>query len=108
MVIGELLLNVGDTRPQLVATLTDGIAGTPVNLTAAAAITVTVVAANGSTRYTRTCTGTSAGVVTVPWQAGDTASSGELWVQFKVTWPDGTVQSFPAGGQLVVQIVPNI
>lgn len=102
----ELILNVGDTAPAITATLTD--AGTPINLTSATTITATLVAANGGSRWTRTCTGSSVGVVTVPWQSGDTAVAGDYWLQFKVTRPDSTVQSFPPGGVLVVHVVSNI
>ena len=97
----------GDTAPDLSITVTDN--GTPVDLTTAVIVEV-IAAMNGARRFTRTVTGTSAGVVIMPWQTTDTAIPGLLEVEIQVTWPGVTapVQTFPADGVLRVNIEPDL
>lgn len=91
-----------DTAPPLVATLTD--AGTPIDLTAATGIKV-IGSQAGAVKFSRTVTGSNAGVVQMPWQAADTATPGVINIEVEVTWPgNGGVQSFPASGYLTVII----
>ena len=97
----------GDTAPPLSVTLTDN--GTPVDLTTATTIRVRA-AMNGTPVFTHTVTGTNQGVITMPWQATDTAIPGMLEIECEVTWPGTTapVQTFPADGRLRVNIEPDI
>lgn len=101
-----LKLKRGDTLPPLVATLTDG--GTIVDLTTATA--VRVLLRRGSTVViNRNITGAGPdGVVTMPWQAGDTATAGVLTGEIEVTWPSSRVQTFPAEHTFRVEIEPDI
>ena len=99
-----LVVNVGDTRPAITATLSDSVLGV-VDLTVATSMTATLFNATGATMWTRGCSGNNLGVVTVPWTVGDTDIPGQFYCQFKVTWPDGTVQRFPVGRPLPVQVV---
>ncbi len=98
----------GDLLPVLTATLTDTPAGgvaAPINLTTATGIRVIGRRAGVATNlFDRTVTGTAAGVVTMPWQAADTAIAGRLWVEIEVTWPGSKPQTFPARGQLAVDV----
>jgi hypothetical protein len=80
-----LTVKRGDTAPPLTLTLTDN--DVPVDLTGA---TVRVI-----------------GVVR-PWAAVDTATVRDLTVEAEVTWPDLSVQTFPAEGSLTVRIVPDL
>lgn len=97
----------GDTAPDLSITVTDN--GTPVDLTTATTIRV-LAAMNGTRVFTRAVTGSSTGVVTMPWQATDTAIPGMLELECEVTWPGITapIQTFPADGRLRVNIEPDI
>ena len=97
----------GDTAPDLSVTLTDN--GTPVDLSTAVVVEV-IAAMNGTRRFTRTVTGSSLGVVVMPWQATDTAIPGMLEIECEVTWPGSTapIQTFPADGVLRVNIEPDL
>ncbi len=98
----------GDLLPALTATLTDTPAGgvtAPVNLTTATGIRVIGRRAGATVNlFDRAATGSAAGVVTMPWQAADTAIVGRIWVEYEVTWPGAKPQSFPARGQLAVDV----
>jgi hypothetical protein len=95
----------GDTAPPLHATITDN--GTPVDLSTA---TVKVIGTqNGAALFPRAATTkTSGGLITMNWQATDTALPGLISVEFELTWPDSTVQSIPPGGYLSVLIDPDL
>ncbi len=98
----------GDLLPALTATLTDTPTGgvtTPVNLTTATSIRVIGRRAGAVTNlFDRAATGTSGGVVTMQWQAADTAVAGRIWVELEVTWPGAKPQTFPVRGQLPVDV----
>jgi hypothetical protein len=92
-----------DTAPALRATITD--AGTPVDLTPATGIKV-IGSQNGTLLFSRSVTGTSQGVVTMPWSVGDTSVPGLISIELEVSWPGSppTVQTFPASGTLTVLV----
>lgn len=96
-----------DTAPDLKATLTDN--GVPVDLT-----TATLIRMLGqhdtdlNVNFARTVTGNAQGVVTMPWQASDTAVPGLLNVEVECTFPDGKVQTFPGKTYLQVLIVEDL
>lgn len=98
-------LKRGDTAPPLRANLTDG--GTPIDLTAASGIRV-IGKRRGMTLFARTVTGTDQGVIQMPWGDSDTQLAGVLQVEIEVTWPGGTIQSFPAIGYLTIMIDPDL
>lgn len=104
MTIG-MRIKRGDTAPALRATLTDN--GTPIDLTAAA---VKVIGKrNDVAVFNRAATTkTSQGIVTMNWQAGDTALPGLLSIEIELTWPDATVQTLPGSGYLGVLIDPDL
>ena len=96
-------INRGDLLPDLVADLS-GTNG-PVDLTTAA---IEIVGYRGGVEVIRrTVTGTSQGVVTMQWQAGDTGVPGMLGVKWEVTWPGGKTQTFPVRGLEWVEITPD-
>ena len=96
-------INRGDLLPDLVADLS-GTNG-PVDLTTAA---IEIVGYRGGVEVIRrTVTGTSQGVVTMQWQAGDTGVQGMLGVKWEVTWPGGKMQTFPVRGLEWVEITPD-
>lgn len=51
---------------------------------------------------------TSPPVVEYQWQPGDTDITGLHRAEFEVTWPDETVETFPNGGYLLINIVQDL
>jgi hypothetical protein len=92
-----------DLAPPLRATITN--AGAPVDLTPATGIKV-IGSQNGALLFSRSVTGTNQGVVTMPWQSGDTATPGLISVEIEVTWPGSppTPQTYPPSGTLTVLV----
>jgi len=48
------------------------------------------------------------GTVQYDWVAGDTADVGSYQVEFEVTYPTGTVETFPNNGYIRVEIISDI
>lgn len=91
-----------DTLPDLSITCTDN--GAVVDLSTATGIKV-IGTINAIPLFSRTATGNTQGVVTMGWQAADTANVGILDIEVEVTWPaGGGVQTFPGGGYLRVNV----
>lgn len=101
-----LMIKRGDTAPPLTLTLTDG--GTPVDLTGATVRVIALDRVGATVIDDDTLSGSDVGVVVRPWQSADTATARQLTVEVEVTWPDTTVQTFPAAGTLTVRIVPDL
>lgn len=81
----------GDLKPDLTITCSDD--GQPVDLTTA--VGVRVIGVRGSiVAFDRTVTGGADGVVTMEWQAEDTATPGRLLVEVEVMWPGSKPQTF--------------
>lgn len=106
-----LTVKRGDTAPPYVATLTyvdkDGVV-TPVDLTGAAVKVLGEGDTVGMPPINRVATGTDQGEVRMNWAAGDTAVAGRYRTEIQVTYPDGSVLTFPAGGYLDVVVVPDL
>lgn len=102
------IMKQGDTAPALEVVLMEN--DDPVDLTAAGAVEVVARrAGNPVPVFVRTMqVEDQPGHATYQWQAGDTDQVGDLQVEFKVTWPGGAVQTFPAQGYLVVEVVDSI
>jgi hypothetical protein len=85
-----------DTRPTLVAILSDS-AGV-LDLTDATAVALHVEhVATGTQLVDAACTvsGASAGEVTYEWQAGDLDAAGMCYFEFQITYSDGTILTVP-------------
>ena len=92
-----------DLMPNVVLDLTDG--GEPIDLTVATAIRV--IGVRGTTTvFNRTVAGTAEGVVTMPLQAGDTATIGRIQVEVEVMWPGNKPQTFRPASTL--DVVPDL
>jgi hypothetical protein len=98
-------IKAGDLLPPLVIDLTDNDA--PIDITTATAVhvigtqgTATVFDDAAPTRNN------TAGIVTHTWVAPQTATPGRMWIEVIVTWPTAKPQTFPALGQLAVDIEP--
>lgn len=48
------------------------------------------------------------GVVQYNWQAGDTDTIGSYQAEFEVTYPDGTIETFPNNGYIRIEIIDDI
>lgn len=53
-------------------------------------------------------TDAAAGKVSYTWKAADTEAPGTFFAQWKVTFADESVQSFPNDGFMAVRITPDI
>lgn len=96
----------GDLLPAWKATLFDG--ATAVDLTAASSIRVLFIRPGGSPRTITGVTGTALGVVTVPWDPTDTATTGDLLAEVEVTWPGSKPQTFPPDDYIVTRIYQDL
>jgi len=101
----------GDTRPVLRSLLLDG-DGNVVSLVNA---TSARLIARGENGQLKTLTGTttieppaSGGHVVYTWGAGDTATPGEFFAEFEVTWSDAGVQTFPTAGYIELTIAGDL
>lgn len=103
------VIKQNDTSPAILATLKEG-DGTLIELSGATvrfhmrklgSSTVTVDAA--ATIYD-----VDLGQVSYAWQAGDTASVGLYEAEFEVTNTDGTVETFPNGSYISVNVIDDI
>lgn len=48
------------------------------------------------------------GIVQYNWDAADTAEVGSFQAEFEVTYPDGTIETFPSSGYIRVEITDDI
>lgn len=94
----------GDTAPSLLITCYDGDA--PVDLSAATVRLI--IRLDDGTVSTVNTTGTAGGVVDETLPGTVTATTGVVHVEVEVTWPDATVQTFPATGYLTVNVVADL
>jgi hypothetical protein len=52
--------------------------------------------------------GASTGIVQYDWLAEDTVTIGSYQAEFEVTYPDGTIETFPNDGYIRVKIIDDI
>lgn len=111
----DFTIRQGDTKPIFTYTLTAA-DGTAVDLTGATVlfsmrkqpnysyVTVPLAFVSGA------CTLVSAalGQIAYHWQPGDTATVGWYNAVFAVTFQDGTVETFPTGSFLTVEVTPAL
>lgn len=95
----------GDLEPPLAVVLRDG-EGNPVDLSLALAVRVIIERRNETLvdgpAVIADQTG-NPGLVSRPWQTGETNTSGTYQAEFEVMWPGNRPQTFPTKGY--VQIV---
>ena len=97
-----------DTSPSVQAALTDA-NNTAINLTAAT-VQFHMEAVDGTLKVDAAMTVTDAegGVVQYDWVTGDTDTAGTYYVEFEVTYTDGTIETFPNNNKEVIIIRPEL
>lgn len=97
-----------DTSPSLEAKLSDNNL-VSVDLTAAT-VMLHMKAVGGGVVLDQqmTITDDEGGVVQYDWQTGDTATVGTYYVEFEVTYADGSVETFPNTGSLPLIITREL
>jgi hypothetical protein len=98
MITPNLEMRRGDLKPDLVLDVVDK--GVLVDFTLATSVKVIGVK-NGAVLFSRTATG-DVGVVTMEWQAGDTATPGTITCEVEAMWPGAKPQTFRARNKVVV------
>lgn len=97
----------GDTHTALQATLKDA-SGNPVDLTGASVRFLMGRSGQVTVDAGALIKDATGGVVWYVWQAGDTSTPGAYTGEFKVTFPDGSVETYPNSGELLIIINPDI
>lgn len=98
-----------DTVPSLRAALENG-SGTAVDLTNATCnfhmrpLGSTTITVDASAQIVTEATG----IVQYNWIAADTDTVGSYQAEFEVTYPDGTIETFPNNGYIRVEITDDI
>ena len=97
-----------DTSPSIQANLTDYQLN-PIDLTNSS-VKFHMKSVDGTLKVSATTAITDAegGVVQYNWQNGTTDTVGTYYVEFQVTYPDGTVETFPNTGSLTVVVIPEL
>lgn len=98
-----------DTSPSLGAQLLDG-SKQIINLTGAS-VRFHMKIAGGSTVAVdgaATISNATEGRVQYEWASGDTTTAANYQGEFEVTYPNGTVETFPNSGYIVVRVIPEI
>jgi uncharacterized protein YfaS (alpha-2-macroglobulin family) len=104
----SFFIKQNDTSPALLATLKD-FSGVAINVTGAA-IRLHMKDLSGTIKIDQAMTITNAtlGLVRYDWQVGDTDTVGTYYVEFQVTYSDGSVETFPNNGNKVVSVVKEL
>jgi Rib/alpha/Esp surface antigen-like repeat protein len=98
-----------DTVPSLRAALENG-SGTAVDLTGATCqfhmrpLGSTTITVDAVAQIVNEATG----IVQYNWIAADTDTIGSYQAEFEVTYPDGTIETFPNNGYIRVEITDDI
>ncbi len=102
------IIKQNDTSPSLEATLSDANL-VPVDITAAT-VMLHMKAVGGDVVLDEQMTITDAdgGVVQYDWQTGDTDTVGTYYVEFEVTYADGSIETFPNNSSLPLVITREL
>lgn len=105
--MADFTIKQNDTRPVLVATLTNG-DGAAINLTGATCRFHLRVGSIVLVDAAAEVIDAAAGQVRYVWQEGDTGTVGFCDAEIEVTYADGGVETFPNGSQWSVAITGEI
>lgn len=97
-----------DTSPSLQASLKDA-ASLPINLIGASvALHMKSVDSTLKVNSSMTVTDAENGIIRYDWQTGDTDTVGTYFVEFQVTYSDGSIETFPNNGNKIVSVVREL
>lgn len=96
----------GDTAPDLEVTVVGTVNGArgPVPFHQAQSIRA-IGRKDGLPLFDRQVTGNSSGVIVMPWEAGDTATTGLIEGELEVTWSPGRIQTFRLP---LIEVLPDL
>ena len=102
-------LKRGDTRTAIRATLI-GPDGVPVDLSSATRVRWLMADGRRETVMDREAevTDAAAGRVLVTFEPGDTDRAGLFVAEIEVQWSDGRRETYPTGGYLQIEIIPDL
>lgn len=104
--MADFSLKVGDRRPSITATLTQG--GVALNLTTASSVAFVMTPIYGpqtaKVNAAATIVDAATGAVRYDWLAADVDTVGSYLAKWVVTWNDGRVSSYPDVGALTIVI----
>lgn len=97
-----------DTSPSLQATLKDS-ALNPVNLLGAS-VQFHMKSLDGTLKVDASMdvVDVDSGIIRYDWQSGDTDTVGAYYIEFEVTYADGSVETFPNNGNKVISVVKKL
>jgi len=102
-------MSVGDTSPKLEVTCKTK-AGVVIPVTGASEIRFIMLSQDKVTEKVNNIANTSIidganGIIDYTWQTGDTDTAGVYLSRFKVTFSDGSVETFPNAGRYIKTII---
>ena len=103
------VLKQNDTSPAISAVLRDS-SGAAIDLSSASAVfhMKAVGASTLKVDASASVTDPENGAIQYDWASGDTDTPGTYYAEFKVTYTDGSVESFPNTENLLVTIIPGL
>ena len=103
------VLKQNDTSPAISAILKDS-AGAVIDLSSASVVfhMKAIGASTLKIDTSATITDPENGAIQYDWVSGDTDTPGTYYAEFKVTYTDGSVESFPNTENLLVTIIPGL
>lgn len=107
--MSDFVIKQNDTRPNLDAQLLNA-NGAPIDLTGCTVRFLMVSTSGGQVKIDALCAVTDAvnGKVRYYWQAGDTSNFGGYKAEFEITFPDGSKQTVPNDGYLIISVIREI
>jgi len=108
----QITIKRNDRRPYIEASFTNP-DGQPLNLTTATSITFTMSPQGTDTTplinaQPAIITNATQGLAEYRWAAGNTATAGKFYAEFTITWPDGSTETHPTSGYLLVHITRDL
>ena len=102
-------LKQNDTSPSIQTSLLDG-NGLPVDISGNLGVTFHMRNSEGTVIINTAATVVTpgSGIVRYDWDAADTATAGTFQAEFEVTYPGGTIETFPNDGYIRVEIIDDI
>ena len=97
-----------DTSPSLQATLKDAELN-PINL-GGATVRLHMKSVDGTIKIDKAITVINdlQGLVQYDWVVGDTDTVGTYYVEFEVTYNDGSIETFPNNGSKIINVVKEL